>query len=192
MSYEKQSPLANSASPISLNRSGPSLDVADEVVNSGKRYRLLIKSSLPPNSQLIAAGIVQLWRLLAGSLKDVIGEMQFVLLYKRSIGLTVGSNPLILKLDTVQADIRRLKDSKACLCAENEVVAPLARVLVLASFLELVGAIIGEDLTLRIAGQAWAQGATGASSTDELQASLPAVTPRRELKFDRLKPETMH
>ena len=115
-----------------------------------------IINSLPLlRTEMITDGATFIWEQMATQIISIVGEGGFNSLYLRSLDLTRSKFPwLDFDLHPAQAG-QRFAELRMCLEKQTPEQAREANLLLLTTFTDILGSLIGEQLTTRILRLAW-------------------------------------
>lgn len=134
--------------------------------NNLPRHRI-IKSLLLLQAEKNSEGAVLVWEQLAGEIISIVGEGGFISLYARSLTITQASYSW-LEFDPYTAQSgQRFAELKMCLERHTPGQAMEANLQLLITFTDILGALIGEQLTTSILRLAWGYDAADSASKEK-------------------------
>ncbi|MGZ8365935.1 MAG: hypothetical protein ACXW34_01530 [Nitrospira sp.] len=102
----------------------------------------------------VATATMKIFGTLFTSLSFFLGEVGTVALIRRSLRLTGASFPWFLEMRLAK-DRDVVNAIGACLCEQKTDEAEKASIVLLGSFLDLLGTFVGHELTRQIISQTW-------------------------------------
>lgn len=115
----------------------------------------IIENLMTPHTEKVADAAIVLWEQMATKIISIVGEGGFNSLYTRSVFLTQSTFPWITACaQSPQAD-HRFATLKKCFEEQTPAQVRAANSLLLVTFTDILGSLIGEQLTIRILRSAW-------------------------------------
>ena len=108
------------------------------------------------NAAAIAEATASTWRLVTEQLAPVIGARGVDVLFCRALHQTSATFPCLEVVVDRGGSVSPLPSLMACLADQNKDTAAEASLTLLVTFTELLATLIGESLTSRLLGPAWA------------------------------------
>lgn len=119
------------------------------------RARLVQRIGDASDGNTFVEATADVWRGIAAELIPVIGVRGVDVLYSRALYLTSASFPWLAMTGSQEDGAAELADLKARLATAEAAVAAEASFALLATFTELLSALIGEALTDRLLNPVW-------------------------------------
>lgn len=96
-----------------------------------------------------------LWKSLAASLVNIIGDEGFDALFSRSLHLAGAAHPWLAEASVARGNVPRFAALKALLNGRTQAEVTAAMVLLFCVFTDVLGTLIGNQLTTNILRAAW-------------------------------------
>jgi hypothetical protein len=116
---------------------------------------LLCRSAGATDAAALAAAAISIWQEMAGRLVPVIGGLGVDVLFRHALHLTGKTFPCLALATNEGSSAKLQAELQACLAASEADVAIAASTALLATFMELLNALIGESLSERLLAPVW-------------------------------------
>ncbi|MFZ6644810.1 hypothetical protein ACO0LO_03795 [Undibacterium sp. TJN25] len=133
--------------------------------NDDQRHRMIARA-VTQRPDAVVDVTIHLWERLAAELILIIGDGGFESLYSRSLHLTSASFSWMANSPPAQASDSRFAGLRTCLEGQDATAAGEASVALLATFIDILSALIGESLTSSILRSAWGDDALNAAAKE--------------------------